>query len=339
VAAWRVGRLRAALPALARDLIEVADAELAGIGPLDQLGDDALVRLLSGARDRLIALHGHEILMGWLVADGVTATTGASVALRLLAQGRRAGWDDATVVARHPTVLALTAPRVGPAPVLPPTAGPVTAPAVKDAEDGAAILREALRLRTRWVQELSARAAWELGRRLASRSALDRAESVRWLRLAELSAAVTARTVPADLAVRAHARVATPLPARFRLAADGSPVAETAASAGSSGRGRGAGGGRGAGPVHSGAGAPPEGSVLVVPSLDPGLAPWLPRLAGLVAETGSPLSHLAILAREYRVPVAVGVVGALDRFAPGTSVLVDGATGEVTPVELHEGAA
>ncbi|MDQ3979363.1 MAG: PEP-utilizing enzyme, partial [Actinomycetota bacterium] len=77
-----------------------------------------------------------------------------------------------------------------------------------------------------------------------------------------------------------------------------------------------------------------------VRSLDPGLAPWLPRLAGLVAETGSPLSHLAILAREFHVPVAVGVVGAVERFAPGTQVLVDGSTGEVTPVpELSQGAA
>ena len=49
----------------------------------------------------------------------------------------------------------------------------------------------------------------------------------------------------------------------------------------------------------------PPGSVLVVSHLDPRLAPVIPRLAGLVAETGSPLSHLAILAREYGVPTVV----------------------------------
>ena len=52
-------------------------------------------------------------------------------------------------------------------------------------------------------------------------------------------------------------------------------------------------------------------------------------LAGLVAETGSVLAHLAILARESGVPTAVGVADALDRFPPGTVVRVDGATGQV----------
>ncbi|MCA1692578.1 MAG: hypothetical protein LC733_10410 [Actinobacteria bacterium] len=78
--------------------------------------------------------------------------------------------------------------------------------------------------------------------------------------------------------------------------------------------------------------------MLVVRTLDPGLAPWLPHLAGLVSETGSPLSHLAILAREYHVPTAVGVAGALERFLPGTSVIVDGTTGEVTAVGAAESA-
>ena len=64
-------------------------------------------------------------------------------------------------------------------------------------------------------------------------------------------------------------------------------------------------------------------------TLDPALAPLLPSLTGLVAQTGSPLSHLAVLAREYRVPAAVGVADALERFPPGTRLGVDGATGQV----------
>ncbi len=52
-----------------------------------------------------------------------------------------------------------------------------------------------------------------------------------------------------------------------------------------------------------------------------------------MAETGSVLSRLAILAREFGVPVVVGVEDALERFAEGTVVVVDGATGEVRPVE------
>jgi rifampicin phosphotransferase len=49
-----------------------------------------------------------------------------------------------------------------------------------------------------------------------------------------------------------------------------------------------------------------------------------------VAETGSVLSHLAILAREARVPTVVGYAGATQQLAEGTEVLVDGDTGRVT---------
>jgi phosphohistidine swiveling domain-containing protein len=98
--------------------------------------------------------------------------------------------------------------------------------------------------------------------------------------------------------------------------------------------GVGAGGGRRAGAVyHEGNGTVPSGSVLIVRYLEPHLASVLPGLAGVVAENGSPLSHLAILAREFGVPVVVGVEDALERFAEGTVVVVDGATGEVRPVE------
>ena len=63
--------------------------------------------------------------------------------------------------------------------------------------------------------------------------------------------------------------------------------------------------------------------------LDPRLAPVVPRLAGLVAETGSPLSHLAILAREHGVATVVSHAGAAERYAPGTVVEVDGGAGTV----------
>jgi phosphohistidine swiveling domain-containing protein len=74
---------------------------------------------------------------------------------------------------------------------------------------------------------------------------------------------------------------------------------------------------------------PPAGSVLVVTHLDPRLAPIVSRLAGLVAETGSPLSHLAILAREHGVATVVGHAGAAERYTPGTVVEVDGTAGTV----------
>ena len=88
-------------------------------------------------------------------------------------------------------------------------------------------------------------------------------------------------------------------------------------------------GGRGIGTVWDGEGAGPPDAVLVVRTLDPALAPLLPRVTGLVAQTGSPLSHLAVLAREFGVPAVVGVEDAVRRFPPGTRVTVDGGSGDV----------
>ena len=99
------------------------------------------------------------------------------------------------------------------------------------------------------------------------------------------------------------------------------------------GEGTGASSGRAEGTVHSGSGVPRRGDVLVVSTLDPDLATLLPRLGGLVAETGSVLSHLAIMAREYGVPTVVGVHDAVARFPAGCRVVVDGDTGEVKLVE------
>jgi pyruvate,water dikinase len=95
-----------------------------------------------------------------------------------------------------------------------------------------------------------------------------------------------------------------------------------------------AGGGRGVGTVsHGSVRHPPSpGDVLVVRTLEPGLAGNLPGLAGLVAETGASLSHLAILAREYGVPTVVAAHDALNRFPAGARVLVDGTSGEVRQV-------
>jgi pyruvate,water dikinase len=70
-----------------------------------------------------------------------------------------------------------------------------------------------------------------------------------------------------------------------------------------------------------------------VRTLDPGLAAALPGLGGLVSETGSVLSHLAILARELGVPTVVGVADALNRFPAGSVVVVDGTTGDVSLVQ------
>ena len=348
--AWRVGRLRAALPALAVDLLAKADADLLAVDDVADLSNEDLLALLHTARRALVSLHGHEVLMGWLVDPAVPTVTAASVALRLLGQSRAEGLADDEIVIRHPGVLALTVPQVGAEVRLPPT--PEAMPPVPAVGGGSgdgrgdqpepAILREALRLRARWLQELTARAAWELGRRLRDDGLLERADLVRFLRLEELVAGVRSHAVPDDLALREN-RPEAPLPARFRLTPDSRVVAvpprRRVGSRAGRGGPQGSGGGRAAGLVVDGSALPPQGAVLIVRTLDPGLAPILPRLGGLVAETGSPLSHLAILARELAIPTVVGVDGATTRFPPGSLVVVDGTTGEVTSLDAARGAA
>jgi len=68
----------------------------------------------------------------------------------------------------------------------------------------------------------------------------------------------------------------------------------------------------------------------VTTTLTPGLGPMLSRLEGIVAETGSVLSHLAILAREAGVPTVVGYARATEDLPEGAIVEVDGESGRVT---------
>lgn len=317
---WRVGRLRSALPALAQDVVRQADTALAAIPPLAALSDRQLLGVLHRARTALVSVHAHELLVGLLVDPGTPRTTGMGTALAVLARAREAGLSDERIVAEHPVVLALSPPLVRAAPVLPAEAvAPERRPGPDDST--ADVLREALRLRARWLQELGARAAWVMGERLACSGRLRTAEEVRGLPLSELAVAVD------DPEHRPVPRLLTPgepLPARFRISDTGRPVPLAGGSPGT-----GAGGGTGTGKVHHGD-DPPDGAVLVVATLDPGLAPLLPRLSGLVAETGSVLAHLAILAREAGVPTVVGFGGALERFSPDTVVRVDGDSGEVS---------
>lgn len=343
-AAWRVGRLRVALPALAADVIERVDADLRAIPELSSLRPDELLRILRQARPTLTALHGHEVLAGLLLDEADDHPTAASAALRTLAAARAEDpmLGDDELVARHPVLLSLVPPSIGapitlPAvPTLPTGPSPVAPAPPGGAAGDEAAAREALRLRVRWVHELTARVAMELGRRLTLRGVMPSPDTVTALRFDELAALVeSGGSLALDL--REAARPGPPLPAAFRLTEAGVVVPIGAAHDHTA---RGAGGGRGSGPVHVGTATPPApGDVLVVRTLDPGLASMLPGLGGLVAETGSVLSHLAILAREYGVPTVVGLAGATERFTDGTWVVVDGVSGDVEELSADEWGA
>jgi pyruvate,water dikinase len=328
--AWRVGRLRAVLPELAGELCQRVDGELAGLGPLADLSDSELLEVMCRVRAHLAAVHGHEILAGSLLGNE-DATTGAGIAIAVVCRGRSLGLADDEIVARWPVALALTAPRIGARACLPPMVpaapGETSVGAATSSMVASLPPRESLRLRARWLQELSARATDVLARRLAANLQIPSAGSMAFLRLAEVEDVVSGWPAPGDLANRT-ARTGPPLPSCFRLGPDGQPVRVQLAGAHRPG-GRGAVQGRAQGRVvHDPAAAGP-GDVLVTRTLDPRLAGWLPALGGLVSETGSALSHLAIMAREYSVPTVVGVHDAVERFPVGTTLLVDGTTGEV----------
>jgi pyruvate,water dikinase len=249
--------------------------------------------------------------------------------LRVLVEARQDGLTDEEVLARSPIVLALVAPRVAPEPRLPPEATAIHLGSDERSSNDNGIIREALRLRVRWIQELSGRTAWELGERLAASGQLTEPELIRHMTLAHVEAVATKRAVVIPALVQSHDHdFGAPLPARFQLSDRGKVVRVDVAPEMCGGTA--AGGGIGSGPVTHDSDDPPHGSVLVTTTLTPGLGPLLSRLSGIVAETGSVLSHLAILARESGVATVVGYARATQELHEGDVVTVDGETGQVT---------
>ncbi|MEU4995444.1 PEP/pyruvate-binding domain-containing protein [Streptomyces sp. NPDC021622] len=349
-AAWRLGRLTAALPGLALDLAADIDRGLAGTAQTAQLPCSELVSTLRWTRAALVSLHAQEALCGALLPERHTATA-AGAALTALAQARARGLSDDHAVARDPVLLALVPPRLEGQVRLPGSAGRGGSPSASAASMGAVRLpgsagrdgstsapasvgapglppREALRLRIRWVQELQVRLVREAARRLVARGELGAPGRVGLLRWPELMDALTGGRLPGDAGERLPRAASARLPDAFRIAEGGAVVAERSARGAGDG-GRGVSGGRAAGTAWDGTGARPPDAVLVVRTLDPALAHLLPGLAGLVAQTGSPLSHLAVLAREFALLAVVGVSDAVRRFPPGSRLTLDGTTGDV----------
>jgi pyruvate,water dikinase len=98
--------------------------------------------------------------------------------------------------------------------------------------------------------------------------------------------------------------------------------------------------GVGAGEVHhamSSADLPsiPEGSVLTVPGSFPGIITVMGKINALITEVGGIASHMATIAREYRIPTLGGVKLAR-RLPEGEQVTVDATTGIVYEGK-HEG--
>lgn len=73
----------------------------------------------------------------------------------------------------------------------------------------------------------------------------------------------------------------------------------------------------------------PTGAVLVARSTNPAWTPLFYKAAAVIAESGGPLSHGAVTARELRLPAVMSVSGALSILENGQVVRVDGTRGHV----------
>jgi pyruvate,water dikinase len=92
--------------------------------------------------------------------------------------------------------------------------------------------------------------------------------------------------------------------------------------------------GRASGPVHLVAGpealgATPDGAILALRRASPEIVEVFPRIAGLVAEWGNLTGHAAALLREFRIPSAFHLPGALEHLAAGDAVSLDATAARV----------
>ncbi|WP_019633413.1 phosphoenolpyruvate synthase [Actinomadura atramentaria] len=76
-----------------------------------------------------------------------------------------------------------------------------------------------------------------------------------------------------------------------------------------------------------------DGDILVAYRTDPGWVAVLPTASALLIERGSPVTHVAIVARELGVPTIVQIPRLTDRVKTGMRLSVDGATGRVRIIE------
>lgn len=76
-----------------------------------------------------------------------------------------------------------------------------------------------------------------------------------------------------------------------------------------------------------------EGDIIVTHNTDPSWTPLFPLAKGLIMESGGPISHGAIVAREFGLPGIAGVSNALKILQDGDIVCMDGATGVIELID------
>jgi phosphoenolpyruvate synthase/pyruvate phosphate dikinase len=72
-----------------------------------------------------------------------------------------------------------------------------------------------------------------------------------------------------------------------------------------------------------------DGEILVCKTTDPSWAPLFLVASALVIDTGGPMSHGAIVARELGVPCVINTVSGTRDIPDGARITVDGSAGTV----------
>jgi nucleoside-diphosphate-sugar epimerase/phosphohistidine swiveling domain-containing protein len=178
----------------------------------------------------------------------------------------------------------------------------------------------------------------EQGRRLVNSGVFEAPDDVFYLLVDELDA------LPADVSVlvarrRAERRRLADFvpPAVFSGSWQANTTLATVLAAGETLEGLGVCGGRVRGRVRI---VRPEtiddlepGEILVAEVTDVGYTAAFSYAAAVVTELGGPLSHAAVVAREFGIPCVVDARGATRRLAPGALVEVDGSSGDIQVLE------
>jgi pyruvate,water dikinase len=76
-----------------------------------------------------------------------------------------------------------------------------------------------------------------------------------------------------------------------------------------------------------------EGAILLLQRPDVLAIAHFDRISGIACKSGSPISHLAICAREAQIPMVVQVPDALFQKLEGRKISLDGATGKIVLTE------
>ena len=219
-------------------------------------------------------------------------------------------------------------------PVIPLHAKPVALLAARQLRDRE--VRRDKMVRAIWVLRGLLR---EYGRRLTDAGVFDTPDDVFYLMVDELDA------LPADVADlvarrRAEQRrlVAVVPPTVFSGSWEPVTASATPLAGGDTLRGVGVCGGRVRGRVRI---VRPEtiddlqpGEILVAEVTDVGYTAAFCYAAAVVTELGGPMSHAAVVAREFGFPCVVDVQGATRSLPQGALVEVDGSSGEIRVIEL-----